>query len=326
MKKTIIFILCLLCVILSVTACNSPSGDDKQSESQKVGPANSVKYALYYADYGSSGYPTNFDRPLGNAEIRKPIEDADFYNFTKNYIETKDALQSRTVVVDGITYNVEYTGKSYQSKVSSKNFTDQSVITDNYVFNNSDSMSRDGVEMRIDRKTGRIVYFGLFDAVKKQKEVGYLTVEQIQEKADQIANSLYGKEVMSEYTMVKELVNNNMKEDGSGTVGVIYKRKVFGYYTDDTMKLVFNRKGELVYIFNDEMMEMYKDVEEKLTKEEVEAAEKYLVDTMTAKGYWIGSRTLRTSADGEYYLDAMVEVPVVGSEYPFLTTVYINIQ
>jgi hypothetical protein len=34
--------------------------------------------------------------------------------------------------------------------------------------------------------------------MEKRKEVGYLTVEQIQEKADQIANSLYGEEVMSQ--------------------------------------------------------------------------------------------------------------------------------
>lgn len=326
MKKYMSIILCLLCVFLPITACNSPSSDDELSKNQEVEPTNSAKYALYYADFGASDYSTNFDRPLGNAEIRKPIEDADFYNFTKKYIETNDALQIRTVIVDGITYNVEYIDKSYQPKVSSKNFTDLSVITDKYESQNADSASRDGAKISVDRKTGRIVDFALLNFVEKEKEVGYLTVEQIQEKADQIANSLYGEEVMSQYTMFKELVNNGMNDDGTGSVAVLYKRKVLGYYTDDTIMLTFNRKGELILISNNEMMEMYKNVEEKLTKEEIETAEKYLVDTMTEKGYLIGSRTLRTSADGEYYLDAVVEVPVEGSEYPFLTTVYINIQ
>ena len=327
MKKFMAIILCLLCVFLPIIACDSPSGDDELSENQKVEPTNSVKYALYYADFGASDYSTNFDRPLGNAEIRKPIEDADFYNFTKNYIETTDALQTRTFVVDGITYNVEHTGKSYQPKVSSKNFTDESVITDNYVFNNSAAMSRDGVQMSIDRKTGRIVYFSLLNAVEKKEEIGYLTVEQIQEKADQIANSLYGEEVMSQYTMFKDLVNNGMNADGTGQVSVLYKRKVFGYYTDDTIMFTFNRKGDLISIRNDEKMDLYNDVEEKLTKEEVEAAEKYLVEEMTQKGYWIGSRTLCVGADGKYYLSLLIERPA-GENSPatILQDVYVNIK
>jgi hypothetical protein len=118
-----------------------------------------------------------------------------------------------------------------------------------------------------------------------------------------------------------------MNADGTGHVSVLYKRKIFGYYTDDTIMLQFNRKGDLISIRNDEKMDLYNDVEEKLTKEEIEAAEKYLVEEMTQKGYWIGSRTLCVGADGKYYLSLLIERPAgQNSPVTILQDVYVNIK
>ena len=308
--KRFIILICFGFIILSFISCSSCSscnvkevfdGIVQSSESASAPFVSNVNYAY---DYDNSNFSDS-----------------------KEYIVYDGAPQSYTFEIDGIAYNVKYTGKSYQPKISSKNFTDLSVVTDKYVSQNSDPASKDGAEISVDRKTGRIVELRRLDTMEKRKEVGYLTVEQIQEKADQIANSLYGEEVMSQYTMFKELVNNGMNADGTGHVSVLYKRKVFGYYTDDTIMFTFNRKGDLISIRNDEKMDLYKDVEEKLTKEEVEAAEKYLVEEMTQKGYWIGSRTLCVGADGKYYLSLLIERPAgQNSPVTILQDVYVNIK
>ena len=308
--KRFITLICLGCILMtfvSCSSCNSCSIEgvfDGIVQSSESASAPFVSNVNYVYDYDDSNFSDS-----------------------KEYITSEEAPQSYTLEIDGTEYTVEYTGESYQPKVSSKNFTDQSVITDKYVSKNADPTSKDGAEISVDRKTGRIVEFGRLDSMEKREEVGYLTVEQIQEKAEQIANSLYGEDVMSQYTVFKELVNNGMNADGTGQVSVLYKRKVFGYYTDDTIMFTFNRKGDLIRIRNDEKMDLYNDVEEKLTKEEVEAAEKYLVEEMTQKGYWIGSRTLCVGADGKYYLSLLIERPA-GENSPatVLQDVYVNIK
>lgn len=308
--KRFITLICLGCILMTFVSCSSCNSCNIEGvfdgivQSSESASAPFVSNVNYVYDYDNSNFSDS-----------------------KEYITSEEAPQSYMLEIDGTEYTVEYTGESYQPKVSSKNFTDQSVITDKYVSKNADPASKDGAEISVDRKTGRIVYFSLLNAVEKQKEIGYLTVEQIQEKADQIANSLYGEDVMSQYTMFKELVNNGMNEDGTGSVGVLYKRKVFGYYTEDTIMFTFNRKGDLIRIRNGEKMDLYNDVEEKLTKEEIEAAEKYLVEEMTQKGYWIGSRTLCVGADGKYYLSLLIERPA-GENSPatVLQDVYVNIK
>ena len=125
-----------------------------------------------------------------------------------------------------------------------------------------------------------------------------MTEEQLKTSATKVLEDLYGKDFVSEYTICGVLP----PEVTAGSIGTVsFMRRIHGYDTADIIWVTFD--GFELYSIN-ALTVGYMDMASDLTKEEIQAAENYLTQTLklAPNQYWV---TIDT--DGELFLKARTE-------------------
>ena len=261
MKKLLALSLILIMLLCS---CSAPKKKENNDTGGKNDTEEDVKKPLTYTIYAGGGYDNVL---IGDASEsgRKfasafDLEIDDFTNRTK-FIDEK-AEKERTFTIDGKEHYLIYHG-THASKYSGEMEGIMKGFGECETYDNND------VSLDIRPETGNIVYF--FDHSVDMKAEGNYTEEQALERAESLFEELYGEENREDY-----LENVYI---GSSEINIMFRRYIDGYSTVESVFFILNHKGELQCIHSKNIF-MLADAEDKVNKEDMEAAEKVLRESI----------------------------------------------
>ncbi len=228
-----------------------------------------------------------------------------------NVTNIKENVPNRMFSVDGKTYTVEYVGSKSNALASSEVTSFQKLgVIDVYQYRNEDDIR---VEIECLENSDIITWFSLSGNGIRHVE-GDFTAEQATEAGREAIGTLYGEEVLKDYT--PEEVYFNITTE---TWCVNYNRYIHGYCTNDNISLFYNKKGDLIFINAQNMGQMF-EAEEKLSADDLDAALKILE---IAVGHDISQLVLSMNQNGQYYIqtvDSLVITTVLNEE---TTSIYL---
>ncbi len=301
----------LILIVFLLSSCNVVDLEKTKNESETPIVLPDVEYKIYYDDKWADAAVYEGELPL-----KADYGDIDFYQeinvteMTEGYTD-ESAQKLRSVTVDGKIHNVEYVN-SLQISHSFKKDVEGTVVVDNY--------TNEDVKVAIYRENGKIYSFS--DYTVSIEENGELAVEQAREKAEKIIKEIYGEDMLSKYAY-----NNGYLSPVEKTVAIVYRRTVFDCFTDESVTLNFNMNGELVRISSRGTIGMFDGAEKDLVSEELVRANKFIVDLYSEKGWTLGERRLAIGNNGEYYLEANLNIPEEQCSFGQKSYgVYINIK
>ena len=233
--------------------------------------------------------------PYGNdyseeevAELQKKYEGVIFSSNGTKLLEVSDKVDDfKEITIQGRTYRAEYSA-TYRPK-----------IADNEKFGSSkdfhEYMQDTKMRMRVNVATNELI---LFSDAKKASIKGIISESSAISIADEVFKQVYGEDLRNEYKCIGFV-------DGSDTpYNVTYVRQVFGMDTNEVIGISLNGNGD-VFRIQAQMFRMYDDAEKDITKEEIDAAKKYLTEKLSSK-YDIRSTELIINSEGDYYVKAYV--------------------
>ena len=125
-----------------------------------------------------------------------------------------------------------------------------------------------------------------------------LTAEQLKTAATKVLEDLYGKDLVSKY-VITNVLTSDILSGNNGTV--CFMRQIHGYDTEDYIQVTFDG-SELYGIYA--LTSGYMDVVTDLTKEDIQAAENYLTQSMKLT---LEHCEVTIDTDGELFLKAHTE-------------------
>ena len=289
MKKLLALSLILVMLLCS---CNVPAKESRKDTNDSTNDTEDVKKPLTYTIYvgGESdnilGNTTSKDGPRFESAYSLGIEE--FTNMIGP--ENPNAEKEKKFTVDGTEYNLPYHSSSsslYSGKKEGlmKNFG----ASDRYIIKESV-----GIEIRPESNT--VVYFSNSDVDIKTD--GDFTEEDAREKAQTLFKEFYGEEALKEYSI--ESVSN-VDTATRKTIKVFFRRSVYGYGTVDTVSFTMNQKGELWAVLAETIF-LFNDVENEVSKTEIEAAEKVLRESISDEWKLSEWAKLTRDSKGKIYL------------------------
>jgi hypothetical protein len=245
-------------------SCSAPKKKENNDTGGKNDTEEDIKKPLTYTIYAGGGYDNVL---IGDASEsgRKfasafDLEIGDFTNRTK-FID-EEAEKEITFTIDGKEYDFTYL-RSYASKYFGKT---EGIMKD---LGACDDYESGDITIEIRPETNVIVDF--FDKSVDTKAKGDYTEEQARERAESLFKELYGEEYLEDYRLDKLIIGSK--------ITIIFRRYVHGYGTMDSIGFLLNLKGELMFIGADNAF-MLADAEDKVNKEDMEAAEKVLRESI----------------------------------------------
>ncbi len=297
MKRKLLSFLLISVLLLSISGCGV-SFDP-----------NEIEYTAY--SYSSAGLVASTESN-GNSSSLHFASASDLklsIDMHESEKMIEDAEKNKSIAFQNQSFEATYV----RSKVLPTQNSKQSTLQKNSLV---DEYQKDKKTIQFRHSTGEMI--GYYEGDKSIRSVsGDLTLEEAEALAAQLLTELYGKDVLDEYTLGEtQRIQSYWR--------VTYTRYLFGYPTEDEIRVHFNLKGELIFL-KATYMGNYQHLEDEISKEHVEYAEELLRSSISSSWTVADYHRLVLDADGNCYvklLAARKTCVVTGSGAEF----YINVN
>lgn len=179
-------------------------------------------------------------------------------------------------------------------------------------------------EIKINPATGRVLTYTDVDS-EIRKRGGDLTKDKAEKIAKDYLVSIYGEDITKTYEFESATRINNSFPVEVGYV-VIFRRNIHGYKTKDFLRVRMNLKGEIYSVWAANM-DVYASANIKVSKSQIERAEKKLLEALETENRKVTSseQFICIDANGKVYLEASVAYFVDG-EFSHGDSCYINVN
>lgn len=288
-----------LLAVMLLCSCNSQPEQKKTSDCSDL-DNKQVQYTLYISSFdgNSSTVPDVKENvKLGN------ISEKDFTFASGNFFENPKADKQKEITFDGKTVVLPIQC-SYTTSISG------SEIGKKYSIGKIDSYWNDDAKVSAEFRqgTGQIVSYL---NSKEKKTEGDITEDIAREKADSLIVELYGRETLKKYSnvTVTDLSKTTHQHNLGNGYNFIYRRYLHGYKTGESIMITISRRGTL-YGINALKMNLFDGAEEKISKADIEAAEKALRSSLNDHWNWSKNVTIKIDSTGQYFIN------IVGTKDP----------
>ena len=271
-RKLLLFILAAL-IMLSMSGCGVSFDPDE------------IEYTIYSSTSDSS----SFFQESTDAAVAQVSSASDLkldIQLAESKITVEDAPSTKTFTFENQSMEMSYSRSEVLPIQHSQysNLQKHSVV-DVYV--------KDKKLLKIRHSTGEVI--GYYEAdLSLKKANGDLTKEEASDLAAKLITQLYGKNTLKDY----ELKENQFIDS---TWRITYTRYLFGSPTEDTIRIHFNGKGELVFL-NAINFGNYQHLKDEISKEHIEYAEKLLRSSISSSWTVDNRHWLILDADGKCYV------------------------
>lgn len=264
---------------------NVVSENTDVNASENIGDRN---YTIYYEVAAGASEKL---LPEGSHELKR-LESKFKFSFSNSYSElgktlSEDQKKPITFLLNGKQVQITPT-KAYSTPfANSKN----------------EALKMENTYFEVDDKTATLMYTNegrlvLYLNRDSPESTSAMTIEQLKTTATNVLEDLYGKDFVSKY-VIANVATSEMLSGNRGSVRFV--RQVHGYATEDYIQVAFDG-FELLSIYA--LTSGYMDVVTDLTKEDIQAAENYLTQSMKLT---LDHCEVTIDTDGELFLKARTE-------------------
>ncbi len=295
MKKITSVLLSMIMVFL--VGCSSVAVDPNETNQSTTD--NDTPNEVVYTIYGTSTLG-NFSRGDGNVEEDSNIKygnisELDFLNSRTDDVVNIDAEREKTLVINGKELQFKYR-RTYARTLASSKQEALSQFGYQDVYELYDENQTLSATAEFSSNNGELRFYLDFD-LSHSKVDSVLTDEDAKALADELMLSIYGRELSDEYDVV---VSSSDASD-TNSVYVYYTRSIFGYTTDEVVRIELNGNGDLLSL-NAERLRLFDSIKNELTLEMIQNAEDMLIDRISDL-YTINSKTIMLDANsGKFFL------------------------
>lgn len=280
-----------------MVGCSSVAVDPNETNQSTTD--NDTQNEVVYTIYGTSTLG-NFNRGDGNIEEDSNIKygnisELDFLNSRTDDIVNIDAEREKTLVINGKELQFKYR-RTYARTLASSKQEALSQFGYQDVYELYDKNQTLSATAEFSSNNGELRFYLDFD-LSHSKVDSVLTDEDAKALADELMLSIYGGELSDEYDVV---VSSSDASD-TNSVYVYYTRSIFGYTTDEVVRIELNGNGDLLSL-NAERLRLFDSIKNELTLEMIQNAEDMLIDRISDL-YTINSKTIMLDANsGKFFL------------------------
>lgn len=236
-----------------------------------------------------------------------------------DYTEREDAPKEKKVKINGEEFSYNY----YKTR---KNECENSTVK-NLKNNSQTDVYRDETGKKlinINPSTGHLLMYSDLTEGLCEKG-GDLTEDKAKKIAEDFIVSEYGKDITETYEFESATRINSSYPIEIGYV-VIFRRNIHGYKTNDFLRLRINLQGEIYSVWAANM-DVYASADIKVSKSQIERAEKKLLEALETENRKVTSEEqfICIDANGKVYLEASVAYFIDG-EFSHGDSCYINVN
>ena len=279
----------LLTITLLFCACST-------NVSQSDNGTGDRQYTIYSDVTDSEAKSQKVYKSVISSNIK--LDNASNKDFSINKkIETRipDTTKERSITIANKSFDMKLI-RSYKTSISTSSMGKTNSIGQ-YDYYRFEGENGDNVEVEFTQETNRLTFFIVYGE-KRTVESGNFTKELAKQEADSIIAELYGENSTSKYAYEETFENNSQSSKG---FSVLYQRYLYGYKTDETILIKFNRSGDLISI-NAERIDTFNGADALFSKKDVQSAQNALLGTLHDSWTSISEPELTVGSDGNYYL------------------------